>query len=171
MPWSRRKSSSGPRWCSRRISSRSDTTSGRSWPRAANRPSLVLCPVPCRLEGSMNRRDTIFSLLALGGAPFTSLAQQQSAKALRIGWLAPGTRGKLEVREWEAFLQALKDAGYVEGRDVVIDERVADGRQEKLPALAAELVALNPAVIVTYSTAGVTAVKNASTSVPIVFAS
>ena len=119
----------------------------------------------------MNRRNTIFALLALSGAPFASLAQKQPVKPLRIAWLAPGTRGALEVREWQAFLQALKDAGYVEGRDVVIDERFADGRQEKLPALAAELVALNPAVIVTYSTAGVAAAKNASSSVPIVFAS
>ena len=119
----------------------------------------------------MNRRKTIFVLLALGGAPFASFAQKQSVKGLRIGLLAPGTRGTLEAREWEAFLQALKDAGYVEGRDVIIDERFADGRQEKLPSLAAELVALNPAVIVTYSTAGVAAAKNASTSVPIVFAS
>lgn len=75
------------------------------------------------------------------------------------------------MREWEAFLQTLRDAGYVLGRDVVIDERFADGRQETLPALAAELVTLHPAVIVTYSTAGVTAVKNASPSIPIVFAS
>ena len=74
-------------------------------------------------------------------------------------------------KELEAILQALQEAGYVEGRDIVIDERFADGRPEKLPALAAELVALNPAVIVTYGTAGVTAVKNAGTSVPIVFAS
>jgi putative ABC transport system substrate-binding protein len=119
----------------------------------------------------MNRRNTIFALLALSGAPLGSLAQQQSAKGLRIGWLAPGTRGTVEVREWEAFLQALKNAGYVEGRNVAIDERFAEGRQEKLPALAAELVALNPTVVVTYSTAGVNAVRDASASVPIVFAS
>jgi putative ABC transport system substrate-binding protein len=73
--------------------------------------------------------------------------------------------------EWRAFTQALNDAGYAEGREVLIDLRFADGRQEKLPAIAAELVALNPAVIVTYSTAGVTAVMNASNSTPIVFAS
>src|SRR5260221_9308239 len=52
-----------------------------------------------------------------------------------------------------------------------MDERVAEGQGERLPALAAEFVALNPVVIVTYSTAGVAAVKNASTSVSIVFAS
>jgi putative ABC transport system substrate-binding protein len=91
---------------------------------------------------------------------------------LRIGWLVPGRRATQEAQpESDAFLQSLAQAGYVAGRDIVIDERFADGRQEKLPALAAELVALNPAVIVTYSTAGVAAVKNASASVPIVFAS
>jgi putative ABC transport system substrate-binding protein len=119
----------------------------------------------------MNKRNTIFALLALGAASLTSVAQQPPRNARRIGWLAPGMRGTVEVREWEAFLQSLKEAGYIEGRDVVIDQRFADGRQERLPALAAELVALNPAVIVTYSTAGVAAVKNATASIPIVFAS
>lgn len=119
----------------------------------------------------MNRRSTTFALLALGCAPLAGLAQQPSGKLLRIGWLVPGRQTTREAREWQAFLQALKDAGYVEGRDIVIDERFADGRQEKLPALARELVALNPAVIVTYSTAAVTAAKNASASIPIVFGS
>ena len=107
----------------------------------------------------MRRRDTVLALLALSGAPLASFGQPQSGKVLRIGWLAPGTRGALEVREWEAFLLSLKETGFVAGRDIVIDERFADGQQDKLPALAAELVALNPAVIVTYSTAGVTAVN------------
>jgi len=77
----------------------------------------------------------------------------------------------LDVAEWQAFMKALNDAGYAEGREFLIDRRFAEGRQEKLAPLAGELVALNPAVIVTYSTAGVTAVMNASSSIPIVFAS
>ena len=121
----------------------------------------------------MNRREAVAALAALvvGLEPSHGLAQSHSPKLQRIGWLYLGTRAMLAVAEWQAFIKALNDAGYAEGRDFLIDQRFADGRQDKLSFLAAELVALNPAVIVTYSTIGVTAVMNASNSTPIVFAS
>ena len=118
----------------------------------------------------MDRREAVAALAALlAGAlqPLNGFAQKQR----RIGWLHPGTRDTLEAAEWQAFIKALNDAGYTEGRDFLIDQRFAEGRQERLPPLAADLAALNPAVIVTYSTAGVSAAMNASNSIPIVFAS
>src|SRR5438270_8944006 len=105
----------------------------------------------------LTRREAIAALVALVLQPSHGLAQQQSQKLRRIGWLYLGTPSMLDGAEWRAFIKALNDAGYAEGRDFLIDQRFVEGRQDKLAPLAAELVALNPAVIVTYSTAGVTA--------------
>ena len=70
----------------------------------------------------------------------------------------------------QVFRAALKELGYVEGRDISIEARWADGRTERLASLAVEVVASNPAVIVTGSSEGIAALKKATTSIPIVFA-
>lgn len=70
---------------------------------------------------------------------------------------------------WRAFLEALKESGYIEKRDFLVESRAAEGQLDKLPALAAQLVATKPAVLITSSTAGTTAARNATASVPIVF--
>jgi putative ABC transport system substrate-binding protein len=115
----------------------------------------------------MDRRDTVLALLALGAAPFAAEAQQV-AKVARIGWLganpAPGRRMR------EAFLQSLGDLGYVEGRNVVIEYRFAEGKLERYPALAAELVALKVDVIVAPITPAALAARKATRTIPIVFA-
>ena len=94
----------------------------------------------------MDRRDTVLALLALGAAPLAAEAQQ-AAKVARIGYLSPNLAANPHLRE--AFRQGLRDLGYVEGRNVVIEYRDAEGKLERLPALAAELVALKVDVIVT----------------------
>src|SRR6266853_912358 len=91
----------------------------------------------------MDRRDTVLALLALGAAPFAAEAQQ-AAKVARIGYLAPNLA---DPHLPEAFRQGLRDLGYVEGRNVVIEYRDAEGKVDRLPALAAELVALEVDVI------------------------
>jgi putative ABC transport system substrate-binding protein len=115
----------------------------------------------------MCRRD--FMTLAVGASavawPLAADAQQAS-KIARIGYLASnlGNQGPVE-----AFRQGLRDLGYIEGRNVVIEYRDAQGKLEPLQALAAELVALKVDVIVASSTAAALAAKQVTTVVPIVF--
>ena len=118
----------------------------------------------------MNRRDTLLALLALGAAPLAAEAQQ-AAKVPRIGFLE--TNRAASPHTPEAFRQGLRDLGYVEGRNLVIEYRDAEGKAERLPALAAELVALQVDVIVTAagSTSVPLAAKQATRTLPIVFAS
>ena len=114
----------------------------------------------------MNRRAFIVTAAGLLAAPLAAEAQQ-AAKVARIGWLAarPGRSPHLR----EAFLQGLRDLGYVEGRNLVIEYRYAEGKIERLPALAAELVALKVDVIVAAEPPAALAAKQATRTVPIVF--
>src|SRR6188768_232914 len=112
----------------------------------------------------------VFSIpLALVGL-FNPVAAeaQQAPKVARIGYLA-GNLAATPHRP-EAFRQALRDLGYVEGRNVVIEYRDAEGKRERLPALAAELVALKVAVIFVGGGTRVTlAAMEATKTLPIVF--
>jgi putative ABC transport system substrate-binding protein len=116
----------------------------------------------------MNRRESIIALVALGAVPLAAKAQQ-AAKVARIGHLSPNLAASPHLRD--AFLQGLRDLGYVEGRNVVIEYRDAEGKLERLPALAAELVALKVDVILAEGgTLGPRVAMQATTTVPIVFA-
>ena len=115
---------------------------------------------------SMRRRDFV---ALLGGAaaslPLAALAQQ--AKMARIGFL--GLVSASSQRNPVAALRAgLRDLGWVEGRNILIEFRWAEGNYERLPALAEELVRLRVDVLVTHGAAGALAAKNASSTVPIV---
>src|SRR6266496_1848749 len=114
----------------------------------------------------MDRRDTVLALLALGAAPLAAEAQQ-AAKIPRIGFLAANLAANPHLRE--AFRQGLRDLGYVEGRNIVIEYRDAEGQLERLPALAAELIALKVDVIVAGGTPQALAAKQATRTIPIVF--
>jgi putative ABC transport system substrate-binding protein len=113
----------------------------------------------------------VFSItLALGGlfSPVAAEAQQ-AAKIARIGYLSANLAANPHLPE--AFRQGLRDLGYVEGRNVVIEYRDAEGKFERFPALAAELVALKVDVIVTSGgTPAALAAKQATRTLPIVFA-
>jgi putative ABC transport system substrate-binding protein len=117
----------------------------------------------------MNRREFIGALAGgLVAAPLAAEAQQ-AAKIARIGYLSINLAANPHLRE--AFLQGLRDLGYVEGRDVVIEDRSAEGKLERFPALAAELVALKVDVIVTAGgPPAALAAKQATRTLPIVFA-
>jgi ABC-type uncharacterized transport system substrate-binding protein len=92
---------------------------------------------------------------------------QQATKVARIGYL--GTNRAANPNLHEAFRQGLRDLGYVEGRNLVIEYRDAEGKVERLPALAPELVALNVDVIVAPGTPQALAAKQATRTIPIVF--
>ena len=118
----------------------------------------------------MRRREFI---TLLGGAavawPLSAHAQQPSAKVFRIGYLGLTTAESLPKRP-EAFRAGLRDLGYLEGRDFVIEYRWADNNYDRLPTLLADLVRLNVDVIVTHGTPGSLAAKKATTTIPVVFA-
>jgi len=101
-------------------------------------------------------------------APLVAEAQP-AGKIARIGYLATNLRGSPPASH-EAFLEALRGLGYVEGRNVVIEYRDAEGKDERLAALAAELVALNVDVIVAAAgTLAAVAARKATRTLPIVF--
>jgi putative ABC transport system substrate-binding protein len=115
----------------------------------------------------MDRRVFIGTMAGgLLAAPPAAEAQQ-AAKIARIGYLT----GSLATGPHlpEAFRQGLRDLGYIEGRNVVIEYRDAEGKLERLPALAAELVALKVDVIVAPGTLHALAAKQATRTLPIVF--
>src|SRR5262245_59086207 len=118
----------------------------------------------------MIRGVAVIAVLALSllAAPIAAEAQQ-TAKVARIGYLSTDLAANPDIQE--AFRQGLRDLGYVEGRSVVIEYRDAEGKHERLPALAAELVALKVDVIVAAAGNNLAmAAKQATRTIPIVFA-
>jgi putative tryptophan/tyrosine transport system substrate-binding protein len=93
---------------------------------------------------------------------------QQEPKVYRVGFLSPGFPRPEHDPPVDAFRQGLRDLGYVEGHNLVITYRGAEGQEERLPALAAELVGLPVEVIVAVSPAATRAAQHATTSLPIV---
>lgn len=106
-------------------------------------------------------------MLALLFAPLAGVAQP-SGRMLRIAILDAAPEDT-QRHHWRAFLRRLAELGYVEGRNLTVEERYARGATERLPALAAELVALKPDIIVAQGTPSARAAKQATATVPIVF--
>jgi putative ABC transport system substrate-binding protein len=118
----------------------------------------------------MKRREFLFALGA--GALVTSVPSfaQQPPRVWRIGYLSP--RVRMDSLPYErAFLHGMSELGYVEGKNVVVEWRFADGAYERLPYLAAELVRLDVDVIVAPSSSAIRAAQQATTTTPIVFIS
>jgi putative ABC transport system substrate-binding protein len=114
------------------------------------------------------KRRAFLAMLPGGllAAPLAAEAQP-AVKVPRIGYLALNPAANPHLHE--AFRQGLRDLGYVEGRNVVIESRNAEGKPERLPALAAELVALKVDVLVAQPTVSALAAKQATGTIPIVF--
>ncbi len=117
----------------------------------------------------MNVKLIAIFLSALILVPPSFIQAQQPARILRIGILIPASASFFLPRV-EAFRQRLRELGYVEGKNIVIEYRYAEGKFERLPDLAAELVRLKVDVIVT-AAAGILPAKKASATIPIVFGS
>jgi putative ABC transport system substrate-binding protein len=107
-------------------------------------------------------------LAGLGAAAAAVGAQPVAGKVPRVGLLGV-TAAAGYARQIEAMRQGFRELGYVEGQNIMIEYRWAEGRYERLPALAAELVALRPDVLIT-SGPGTRVLKEATTTIPIVMA-
>ena len=115
----------------------------------------------------MRRREFIALVGGAAAWPFATSAQQ--AKVPRIGYLVTGSLESPDARLFlDAFRQGLHERGYVEGQNIVIEFRAANGEIERFPALASELVRLKVDVVVAANTPGARALQQATTTIPIV---
>jgi len=115
----------------------------------------------------MNKKSTRLALCAILLVLHFPAQAQQPARVPRIGILIASSASLISARV-EACRQRLRELGYAEGKNIVIEYRYADGKLDRLPDLAAELVRLKVDVIVTAGP-GILAAKKASTTIPIVF--
>ena len=113
----------------------------------------------------MRRRE--FIRLLGGAAVAWPLASSAQSKIARIGFMGNSTAA-LEANLVDAFREGLREHGYEEGRNIAIEYRWADGKYERFPALVTELIAAKVDVIVTAGTPAALAMKNATTTVPLV---
>ena len=118
----------------------------------------------------MDRREAILAVLAVGamaGAP-ASLAQSQR-KVWRVGFLALGSAAS-SSQITSAFLTGMQELGYVEGSNLIVEWRFADGEFERLPPMAADLARSKVDVIVAVASAAISAAQKATATIPIVMA-
>ena len=115
----------------------------------------------------MKRKITVFTLCALLLALCFSAAAQQPGNVPRIGFLSQTGAAGPNI---EAFRQGLRDHGYVEGKTIVIEYRDAEGKPDRLPTLASDLVRLKVNGIVVVGSEAALAAKNATTVIPIIMA-
>ncbi len=116
----------------------------------------------------MGKKAIATWLVSLTFAPVHFVEAQQPKRVPKIGYLSTGSATTDDPRI-EAFRQGLRDLGHVEGKNINIDFRYAEGVAERLPELAEELVRLNVDVILTPGTLAVQAAKQATTTIPIIF--
>src|SRR2546425_10364920 len=115
----------------------------------------------------MDRRTLLVGSLAVLAVPRAAQAQQASTR--RIGFLAAGSAAT--TGDWiVAFSRRLRELGWIEGRNIAIEYRYAEGRAERFEEIAADFVASKVDVIVTWGTPTVLATKRATSVIPIVFA-
>jgi putative tryptophan/tyrosine transport system substrate-binding protein len=117
----------------------------------------------------MRRRDFVTGLGCAAVAWPLAARAQQAEKIYRIGIVEPIPAAQ-NVANLEALRKGLRDLGYVEGRNLVIEYRSADGRAERFPELVSELIGLKVDLILTRGTPAARAAKNATETIPVVMA-
>ncbi|HSE89382.1 MAG TPA: ABC transporter substrate-binding protein [Candidatus Binatia bacterium] len=115
----------------------------------------------------MKRKITLFTLCAMLFALTFSATAQQPTKVSQIGYLAPASPSAMSARV-ESFREGLRELGYVEGKNIIIEYRYAEEKLDRLPALAAELLRLKVDIIVTGGPTSTRAAKEATVTIPIV---
>jgi putative ABC transport system substrate-binding protein len=124
----------------------------------------------------------IFACVLALGLLLSPLAAeaQQAGKVYRIGCLGSTTGGHETnpqrcpikgIPQWQAFVEGLRERGYISGQNLLFECQFTEGREERAPSLAAELVSLKPDLIVAHSSANALAVKRATSAIPIVMVS
>ena len=129
----------------------------------SHNPKSKTCTEPNRSIQNLRWLTLGTMLFALGVQAQT----QQPAKIHRIGWLASGSASGIAPLT-DAFRQGLRQLGYVEGKNIVIEYRYAEGKFDRLPELASEIVHLKVDVIVVANASAIDAVKRATATIPIV---
>jgi putative ABC transport system substrate-binding protein len=123
-----------------------------------------------RADKNMNRKITVLALCAMLFALCSSASAQQTGKVLRIGFLDNSTASGMAVLI-DAFRQELSKLGWIEGKNFTIEYRFAEGKPERRPELAADLVRLKVDLIVATDTPSALTAKNVTTTIPIVVTS
>ena len=129
--------------------------------------------VKCRVTGGLRQRETHkekITVLTLSAMLFVlcgSADAQQTGKVLRIGFLDPSTAAGSAVLV-EVFRQELNKLGWREGKNITLEYRFAEGKNERLPELVADLIRLKVDLVVASGTATASAAKSATTTIPIV---
>jgi ABC-type uncharacterized transport system substrate-binding protein len=123
--------------------------------------------VPCRLGDGIGRRVVIAGLAGLLVAPKRSWAQQAAAKIARVGWIWAG-RSAGNPTEAAGFRQGLRELGYIEGQNIVVEYRFGEDRHDRVADLAAELVQLHPDVLVALGDFTIRALASVTTTIPVV---
>jgi len=117
----------------------------------------------------LDRRSFLATIASLIAAPLPAEAQP-AGKVWRIGWLGDGTRDSREANTLTPLREGLRELGYIEGKNILIDARWSDGSEERLVRDAAEFVRLKVDVIVTHGGIGGFVAKKATATIPIVVA-
>jgi putative ABC transport system substrate-binding protein len=141
---------------------------GSTRERAGQRDRLDLVAAPAHHPAMDRRRFLLISLAGAVASPLAAGAQQ--AKTIRIGWLHSGST-VTHGAHLDAFRQRLRELGYIEGRNIALESRWAEGRFDRLPDLATELVRLKVDIVAAGPTPAAVAAKNATEMIPIVMIS
>src|SRR5262245_61729862 len=106
-----------------------------------------------------------FALLTLLLTLYVSVQAQQPSKAYLIGFLSTNPP---ETHAWDALLDGLRERGYIEGRNIVFERRFSEGKAERFPEFAAEMVRLKADIIIVTTTPAALAAKKATQTIPII---